>query len=988
MSRLDRIAHLDRLARFARSRMLARASFARHGVGSALAAFALVAALAVAGAASAQAQPLPTDPSLVTGTLDNGLRYVIRKHDNPPGRATVWIHFHTGSLNETDQQRGLAHYLEHMAFNGSANFAPGSLVPLFQSLGMTFGRDQNAFTNMEQTTYQLSLPDAKPETLGKGMTFFADILHRLSLLPAEIDDERQIIQEERRRGLSGRQRTSFYVTEHIAPGSLYGQRITIGTEETIAGVKEADFRDYYGKWYAASNATVIVVADADPADVLAVLREKFSDAPKKPRPTPQDPRVSAYAQSFAIVTSDPEVRSEEVQIVRLEPARPPTTTKPQYRDDLVIRLGEAALNRRLSDKTAKGDTSYLSARVATGNDSNAIYTAEISGRAQPGKWKAALEEISLELQRARSFGFTAREIDDVRKSLISGAERGVETESTLPAQAIVGRINGGVTSGEPILSPRQRLDLLKELLPTITPDEIAKRFADEFDPKAVAFIAVLPASGDVPSEAQLLEIGTRALAVKPEREAEAARATTLMAEAPRAGEVREGAEDAATRVWSGWLSNNVRLHYRFMDERKNDVSVRVSLIGGTLLESAENRGVTQAAQLAWSRAATKRLSSTDIRELMTGKKVSVGGAGGGFGGRGGGGRRGGGGGGGDGVNLSISGSPEDLEFGFQLAYLLLTEPKIEAPAFSQFQTTTREMLEESQKNPMMLGSRLAGAAPYPDSEPRTQPLTIEQLDRLTLDAAQGWLDRLIRESPIEVVIVGDLPREKALELAARYLGALPTRERVDATTYAALRKLPRPATARRIERSVASGTPQAFAFSGFYGPDESAVDEVRAMNMAARILSTRMVKQVREEGQLVYSIGASLRPGSTYPGFGVFSAAAPTDPGKVAALLEKLAAMYREFAETGPSADELEVARKQFANTLSEELRDPGFWSRRLDQLTFRGARLADIAGEADAYQALTADQIKQAFAKYYSPERSIVVSVRPSGGEDASGGK
>src|ERR1043165_6776392 len=171
-------------------------------------------------------------------------------------------------LKETDPQRGIAPYTEHMAFNGSTNFPPGSLVPLFQSLGMTFGRDPNALPQLEQTTYQLSLPDVKPDTLDKGMTFFSDVLFRLALLPKEIDAERQIIQEERRRGLSGRQRTSFYVIEHLTPGSLYGQRITIGKEETINSVKEADFRDYYGKWYCASNATVMVVADTDPNVVV------------------------------------------------------------------------------------------------------------------------------------------------------------------------------------------------------------------------------------------------------------------------------------------------------------------------------------------------------------------------------------------------------------------------------------------------------------------------------------------------------------------------------------------------------------------------------------------------------------------------------------------------------------------------------------------------------------------------------------------------
>lgn len=923
------------------------------------------------------AQDLPADPALVTGQLENGLRYVVRQHATPPQRAAIWLHIHSGSLNETDPQRGLAHYLEHMAFNGSAHFAPGSLVPFFQSLGMTFGRDQNAFTSFEQTTYQLSLPSASREMLDKGLLFFADVLSRLSLSPAEIDAERQIIQEERRRGLSGRQRTAFYVIERIAPGSLYGQRITIGTEQTIDSVQRADFLDYYNKWYAASNATLIVVADAPTDTIVDAIRASFADAPARPRPAPQDPRVKPYEKSFAIVASDPEIRSEDVRIVRLEPARPPTTTLPQFRRDLVAQIGERALNRRLEAKVARGGPSFQSARVSAGNEGNAIYTAEISARANPGKWRTALEEIALELQRGRAFGFTSREVDDARKEMLSSAERAVETESTTPAQALIGRINRNVTAGEPNLSPAQRLELLKQLLPTITPEEVAAHFAREYDTTAVAFIAVLPADADIPTEAQLLELGARALSVQPTREQEVAHATTLLSRLPEPGAVAEGAEHPASQVWSGWLSNQVRVHHRFMDERKNDVTIRISLIGGQLLETAENRGITQAAELAWARPATHDLSSTDIREIMTGKKVSVRGGGGGFGG---GGRRGGGGAGsGDSISLTISGSPNDLEPGFQLAYLLLTQPKIEASAFERFRDAQRQRIEESLTNPMMLGMRLASAAPFPEGEPRTQPLTIEQIERLSLPAAQAWLDKLIHASPIEVTIVGDLPREPALELVARYLGALPKRDRVSPENYAALRKLQRPAGPRTLERSIDSPTPQAFVLSGFYGPDETQVEDALAMNLAARILSTRMVKQVREETQLVYSIGASLRPGSTYPGFGVLAAAAPTEPAKTAALVAKLNEMYADFAESGPTDEELDVARKQFANTYAEQLRDPGYWLGRLDQLTFRGARLDDVVAEEQRYQTIPARQVQETFARYYAKPSTITVVVTPA---------
>ena len=887
---------------------------------------------------------------------------------------------HTGSLNETDPQRGIAHYLEHMAFNGSENFAPGTLVPFFQSLGMQFGRDQNAFTNMEQTTYQLSLPDTRPETLGKGLTFFADVTGRLSLLPNEIDDERQIIQEERRRGLSGRQRTGFYVIEHLAPGSLYGERITIGKEETINSVKEADFRDYYGKWYGASNATLMVIADADPNEVVTLIKEKFGSLPKKAKPTPVDVRVKAYDKSFAIVASDPEVRSEDIQIVRLEPGRPAITTVPLFRDDLVASIAEIAMNRRLGDKVSKGTTSYLNGRVSMGNQGTAIYTADANARAKPGKWKETVEEIALEIQRGRQFGFTAREIEDAKKEMIAGAERAVETESTTPMQGLMTRLNGSVSSGEPAMSPSQRLELLQKLLPQITEEEVEKRFAKEFDPAAVAFVATLPSGPNVPSEAELLEIGTKAFTVKPTQESESEHATQLMSELPQPGKFVEFTEDPSSKVWSGWLSNNVRVHYRFMDERKNQVSAQIALIGGELLENAGNRGITSAAQLAWSRPTTQNLSSSDIRELMTGKKINVR-SGGGFAGRGGRGGRGGGGGIGgaeDSITLNISGSPEELESGFQLAYLLLTEPKIEASSFDQFRTMAKEMLIESEKNPLAMGMRTSISAPYPETEARTKVMTPEQVDKLSLASSQAWLDKLIKVSPIEVVMVGDVPKEKVMALAERYLGSLPTREKVSGATYANLRKIERPAGPRIIEKTIETPTPQAFVMSGFYGADQTERADVRALAMASRILSTRMVKEVREDAQLVYSIGAQSRPATTYPGFGMFSA----EPSKVQPLVNKLASMYAEFAKNGPTEEEMVVARKQFANTFKDQLQDPGYWAQRLDEITFRGVKLDEIVEDPDAYQALTADQVKQVFAKYYSPDRAVVVTVKPAAAE------
>ncbi|MFO0934813.1 MAG: insulinase family protein [Planctomycetota bacterium] len=935
--------------------------------------------------ARAAGEALPTDPGLVRGTLDNGLRYVVRRHGHPPGRAVVWLHVHSGSLNETDRQHGIAHFLEHMAFNGSEHFPPGSLVPFFQSMGMTFGRDQNAFTNLEQTTYQLSLPDAKPETVAKAMTWMADVLGGLLLLPKEIDAERQIIQEERRRGLSGRQRVRDQIRARIAPGALWARRDTIGTEASIDGFTPQDFRDYYGAWYAPSNATVLVIADADPAEMVKAVGAAFGPAKARTCPAPADGGVKAYETSFAVVATDPEIKAEEVRITRLGPVGAPSTTVEAYRAELALDLGVAAWNRRLEDRIAAGGSSLVRARAEAG-DAGRVYRGwEVGGDAAPGAWKAALEELALELQRARRHGFTERELADVKKGWLAGAERDVETLATTTATDLMRRLNGTLSAEEPLLAPEQRLALLRRLLPELKPAEVSARFAAELDPKAVAFVATLPAGPSVPTEAALLELGTKALAVEPPALAEAARATTLLATPPAAGAVKEGEEHAATGVWSGWLANGVRVHHRLVEAPRNEVTVQIDLVGGELLETAENRGVTSAALVAWRTPATARLSSSDVRELMSGKKIAVraGGAAGGGGRRG----RGGGGGGGAGpgaATLTVAGSPDDLETGLTLAYLLLTEPRVEPAAFAASQSTGREAYAEASGNPMALGMRLVGSLPFPDTDPRLAPATPEQLGRLTRDAAQAWLDGLVRTAPVEVTIVGDLPRDRALALAARWLGALPARERVSAETYRAQRTVARPAGPRRVERTLDTPTPQAFVWSGFYGADETDRPTVRALALAAQVLSTRMTKEVREQAQLVYSIGAASRPASVYPGFGTLAAGAPTEPHKVPALVAKLSAMYEAFAASGPSDDELAVAKKQVATTFEEQTKDPGYWLARIALSTFRGIRLDDVAADPAAYQAVTAAQVREVFARHATKDRALLVVVSPAAGAAA----
>lgn len=913
--------------------------------------------------------PLPTDPRFVRGTLDNGMSYIVLKHSNPPNRANMWIHISSGSLNETEKQRGLAHYLEHMAFNGSENFPPGSVVDFFQSMGLRFGQDQNAFTSFDQTTYQLAFPDTKPETLERGMRFFGDVAHRLTLSPEEIDKERQIIMEEKRRSLGAQQRITEYMLERIAPESIIGRRLPIGTEQTIMGMQRADFEDYYSRWYVPSNMTIIVVADTDPAVVVEQIKKSFSGGEKKPKPQDNPIGVKPYDSTRAIVAHDAEITEASVAITRIDKPLAPVTTVGGLRENIVDDLASSAFNRRIGAKIAKGGTTYTDANASASNMFNALFMKQVEASGKPESWQAMMGEISEDAQRARLHGFTAREIADVKAQMISSAEQLVQQESTLPVRAVIGRINRDVAVGDTTMSASQELDLLNQILPTITAEEVSARFAQLFDPASVTFVVTLPDNvpGGIPTEQQVIDLGRKALDVKPAPMSEDARPTSLLARKPEPGKIVEQSEFAPAAVATAVFENGVIVHHRFMDIRKDEVTVSINLAAGSIQETAATRGVSDVASLAWDQKATSTLTSTNIRDLMVGKKSRV---------------RGGI--GGDLASLTVAGSPDDLEVGMQLAYLLLTDPKIEPSAFDQWKIKTLQGIEERTKNPQGVFAEAMAATIYPTSDARTQPLTADQVNKLTVEAGQAWLNNAIKTAPIEVTIVGDISKERALELSRSYLGALSKRDRITGQTLSGLRSLPRTKGPVHTERTLQTQTPVAVVAAGFYACDQDQVSDRRNLQMASRILNTRMTKKIREEEQLAYSPGTALRPGVEFPGFGTFAAISPTEPSKAKRLGEAFMEVYDEFAKSGPTAEEMDTARKQLANTLDEQFKEPGFWTGQTATMIYRRAKLEDVMSAQDYYKNLAADSVRDTFRKYYTPENTMKITVKPEASTDA----
>ncbi|HHN77131.1 MAG TPA: insulinase family protein, partial [Phycisphaerales bacterium] len=672
------------------------------------------------------ATPLPVDDRLVTGRLENGLRYIIRHHENPPGEAGIWLHVGTGSLNETDSQRGLAHFLEHMAFNGSENFPPGEVVKYFESIGLTFGRDQNAFTSFDQTAYQLYLPDTEPATIGKGLTFFADVARRLLLRQEDIDEERGVILEELRTGRGPAQRLRDQWLERLAPGSLIGVRLPIGTEESINALTRQDFLDYYNKWYVPGKMTLIVVGDLDPAEAEKQIAGAFGSLPDLPVAPDVDADVEPYTQRRAIVASDPEVTEAQVAIIEINRPDEPTTNAGTLRRDLIHMLAVEAFNRRLAAKIDAGEARMLGGGAFAQNLFGALRLAQASASSEPDAWAGALEDLVTEVRRAELHGFSDSELETARRSVLASLEQDAQQEPTYPARAILARLNNAVASGDTISSPTQILELARVLIGTVRPGEVNRAFATMFDTSKVTFLLTLPSGPGVPEEADVLALAGGFADRSPEPDADAAPAGSLMDQTPQPGEIVEQSTHPETGVWSAVLSNGVIAHHKAMSQRQNFVDVRITLLGGGVEENAENRGITTAAAQVFARPATSDLTAAQVRDLLAGKKIQVTGSAQD-----------------DFVQIAITGSPDDLETGMRLVHRLLTDPRLESVPFEQWRTATLQSMRAARRDPLGALRTVMGETIYPQEAVTARPLTPEQLERINIDDAQRWLDAFI-----------------------------------------------------------------------------------------------------------------------------------------------------------------------------------------------------------------------------------------------------
>ncbi|GMN02659.1 M16 family metallopeptidase [Erythrobacter sp. MTPC3] len=906
---------------------------------------------------------IEVDPGYVFGQLDNGMRYILRENATPEGTAIVRMRIDSGSLDETETERGLSHYLEHMAFNGSTGIPEGEMIKLLEREGLAFGADTNAATDLSAITYMLNLPRNDERLLDTALMLMRETASELTIAQDAVERERGVVLAERRDRAGYRQRAQEDAFEFLAPGARFAQRLPIGTIESLEGATAQKLRDLYARVYTPANTTLVIVGDY-PADVMeAMIRAKFSDweggaAPVDPETGPVD--ITRAGQTDIYIDH---ALSESVSMTMLGPWRDRPDTAEERKAATIRGIGYRIINRRLARLARGEDAPFRGARYGSNDLFEDARTSSLTVSSADGEWRKGVLAAVREVNEALTYGFTQAEIDEQLANTRASLENAVQGEATRTNNSYVGPALSLISNDRIPTTPAYRLALFAELEGEFTPQNVLGALTMDAAPLVAPLIRFqgrqAPAGGEDAlrtafSDAMALPVAT------PEDTGPAKFAYTDFGEPGIA--VSDERED---RLGFRYVTfaNGVRLTLKQTDIREDRVSFRMSVDGGNLMNTAENPLKT-AMVSALAGGGLGRHSQDELGSILAGKTVSFG-----LGSSA------------ENFVMSSSTTPRDLDLQLQLAAATLTDPGYRREGAERYRRGIESYFASLDATPSAaLGTQIG--AILSDGDPRfsLQPKeAFLDLDYAKLDAAIG--DRLANGA-IEIALVGDFDEDAAIAAVASTLGALPPREadflpREDART--------RTFTGDRTSRTITHAGEPDQAILRLYWPttDDDDFAETVRLWLLSQTVRLEMIERLREELGQAYSPYATMSNSRVYRDYGTFSLGAAIDVDQVAPTRAAIDALIADFRSGDAINDDLvERARKPLLEGYENALKSLGGWMGLADNAQSQPERLDRFFDGPDLLKSLTPADLQAAAVQYLDPAAVLEVKVVP--GEDA----
>ena len=901
-------------------------------------------------------------PAVRHGELENGLRYFVRANPEPEGRAELRLVVNAGSVLEDEDQRGLAHFVEHMAFNGTRSFSGDEIVNYLETIGMRFGPDVNAYTSFDETVYMLTLPTDSAGVLEKGLWILEEWASGIAFDSAQVEQERQVVIEEWRlgRGANSRLQTQQFPT--LTQRSRYAERLPIGTHESLTSFDLEAARRFYEDWYRPELMAIVAVGDFDASAVEAEIRSRFATIPAsiEPRERREYP-VPRHRETLVSVASDPELTSGQVSVYLKRPPRP-WRNEEGYRRWVVESLASAMLVNRLNELTQRRESPFLDVSSFQGRFVRTLSTYALNARIRDDRVEEGLERLLLEIERAARHGFTATELEREQREMLRimeqrYAERRTTTSGSFAADYVSYFLYGGR-----IQAPGSEYAIYERLIPAASLRQVNSVARDWTQPANRVILVSIPDRPDTtrPDEealARLIESVPRQ-AVVPYRDSLSAAA--LVSRPPTPGEVLAESEipEIGATIWE--LSNGIQVVLKATDFREDEVLLAGRSPGGTSLVDDEDFIPALTAAAVVQSGGLGELSANDLRKHLAGTVAGVGADIGEMY-----------------EGVSGAASPRDLATLFQLVHLKFTAPRPDSTAFLAYQEQAKATLANRSASPEVAFQDSLRAI-LTQNHPRARPPSVEIFDQLDMERSFAiYRDRFADASDFTFFLVGAFELDEVRPLVERYLASLPALYREEVGRDLGIRP-----PAGVVKRTVRHGVePRAATQIVFSGDFAFSRDNALALQRLADVLRLRLREVLREQLGGTYGVSvrgtASGEPAPRYQ----FSIGFGADPGRVEELTAAVFAEIDAIREAGPTDDEVARVREAQYRSREVDLRQNHFWLGQMLTYHQHGWRLAEIPTLARRAEELTVDSVRQAAVDFLDPENYIQVSLLPQTG-------
>ncbi|UCE39842.1 MAG: insulinase family protein [Candidatus Aminicenantes bacterium] len=902
---------------------------------------------------------IPVDPKVTMGQFANGLRYYIRENRRPENRAELRLVVNAGSVMEDDDQLGLAHFLEHMAFNGTKNFAKHELIEFMESIGMRFGPGLNAYTSYDETVYMLQIPTESAEIMEKAFQILEDWTHALSLANDEIDKERGVIIEEWRLGRGARARMMDKQFPIIFKGSHYADRLTIGKKEIIERFDHDVLKRFYRDWYRPDLMAVITVGDFESAEVESLIKGHFADLPKATNPRPRTVfAVPDHEKTLFAIATDKEAMNTSVAVIHKLPLKD-TSTVGAYRSMIVEQLYHGMLNQRFSELAQKKDPPFLGASSGKGQFVRSKEVYVLNAGVEEDGIKQGLEALFVESERVSRHGFTPPELDRQKRRLLRSIERAYTEREKNNSNLYVSEYIRNFLEGEPIPGIEYEFELFKRFLPEIALEEVNQIGKDWLTGDNRVIMANAPEKEGlvIPTEEDLRGVMESVADMEILPYEDTSSELPLMAEIPEAGEIVDTKvlENYGITEWK--LSNGARIVLKPTDFKEDEIVFQAISKGGTSLASNADYLPARTASQVISVGGVGEFSAIALQKKLAGKVVSV--------------------------RPIISdweegfigsASPKDVETLFQLINLYFTAPRADATMFAVLKNQMKSALENRNANPMFVFYDTLGRIMTQD-HPRARSLTVEQLEEMDLEKSlHFYKDRFADASDFIFVFVGNLDLGTIKPLVTRYLASLPSLDRQETWKDVGIRP-PKGVVKKTVTKGVEPQSQAAIVFTGPFEYTQANRNAIRAMGL---VLQTRLRNKIREDLGGTYNIMASPSydkiPEPAYSvaiNFG-------TDPERVEELISAIFQEIETFKTEGATADELRDAKQAMYRDYETGIKKNRWLMTQLYYRYLEGEDLGSLFNYEKSLDDLTAEVIHEAARTYLNTDNFVQVTLFP----------